>query len=187
MLRSNSKQASTFNKKKEKEKEKRSTQLLMFKVTADGPPLLQNAPLLGEMWHVWPVTLLQCVLLLRGHRNKETTTTTFFFCFFLVRFAKGRAHRRRSKAKWIMLSGLGHTFNGFCFFFFFFFTCWTLWTSPEQQAFSVPAVVTVPIWRPRWTVDYNIDSKKGCIYIFGKSHLLFECLSVCLLSISPSL
>lgn len=101
-----------------------------------------------------------------------TNKRDYYHYFLGSVFAKREANWQRSKVK----QRIGTNVDGdFVFVLFCFFACWTLWSGPF-----------CPNTALRWTVDSNIDSKK-VVYIYLKSHLLFECLSLCLLSISLSL
>lgn len=70
---------------------------------------------------------------LRGHRNKETTTTTFW-----ARFAKGRrtGKAEQSESCWVDWD------KRFMEFLFYFFGLLDTMNQFEQQAFSVPSLLS---------------------------------------------
>lgn len=123
---------------------------------------------LDEMWaltgHIWPVTLLQCAL-----HYAATGTKRLLPLLFLCSFRKGRARwpgQSRIPLVWIGTNVYGDLF------FSFLFACWTLWTSPEQQAFSVPSLLS-QYGAPAglWTII--LTPKRLYIYIWN----LISCLN----------
>lgn len=119
---------------------------------------------------------MQCALRYSGHMEQRdyyhyVWCSILFFCCFL--------QRESALAEQSRVNPGTNVYGDVVFFPFFL-------PDGHYEATGVfcPPSLRSQTWRPRWTVDYNIDSKK-VVYIYLKSHLLFECLqSVSSLSLS---